>query len=206
MADYPDWVMQFKVKGTYINHVKGKYYLYAAHSERIPGTGKVKRVCDGYLGRITEKDGLIPARDKVTGDVEIFEYGRSSVIMVLCKNIHSGFKRTFKHNADFVMVAAVLSTIYGCYNNSLFAQSFLSIRFPELDLDKNTTLKQQTAIERGIRMINYTLSGFFKEQSAYAMLHLGTVYKARINGRFYLSKESGAVEMLKKNYFIKWED
>ena len=33
MADYPDWVLKLKVKGTYVNCVKGKYYLYAAHSE-----------------------------------------------------------------------------------------------------------------------------------------------------------------------------
>lgn len=30
MADYPDWVLQHKKKGTYINHQNGKYYLYAA--------------------------------------------------------------------------------------------------------------------------------------------------------------------------------
>jgi len=206
MADYPDWVMKFKEKGTYINYTNGRYYLYAAHSERVLGTDKVKRVCDGYLGRITEKDGLIPSRDKVTGNVEIFEYGRSSVILLLCKNIYSGFKRTFKHNADFIMIAAVLSAIYGFCDNSLFRQSFLSIRFPGLDLGKNTTQKQQTAIERGILMINDTLSSFFKEQSAYAMLHLGTVYKVRINGRFYLSKESGIVETLKQNLHIDWVD
>jgi hypothetical protein len=179
MADYPDWVMKFKEKGTYINYTNGRYYLYAAHSERVLGTDKVKRVCDGYLGRITEKDGLIPSRDKVTGNVEIF---------------------------DFIMIAAVLSAIYGFCDNSLFRQSFLSIRFPGLDLGKNTTQKQQTAIERGILMINDTLSSFFKEQSAYAMLHLGTVYKVRINGRFYLSKESGIVETLKQNLHIDWVD
>ncbi len=53
--------MKFKKKGTYINKVGDKYYLYAAHSERVKGTNKVKRVSDGYLGRITETDGLIPA-------------------------------------------------------------------------------------------------------------------------------------------------
>ena len=51
MADYPDWVLKHKKPGTYINVVKGKYYLYAAHSERIKGTDKVRRVSDGYLGR-----------------------------------------------------------------------------------------------------------------------------------------------------------
>ena len=62
-AEYPEWVMKHKKKGTYINRVGDKYYLYAAHSERIKGTGKVRRVSDGYLGRITEQDGLIPARN-----------------------------------------------------------------------------------------------------------------------------------------------
>ena len=44
MADYPDWVMKHKEKGTYVNFVNGKYYLYKAHSERVPGTKKVRRV------------------------------------------------------------------------------------------------------------------------------------------------------------------
>ena len=31
-ADYPDWVLTRKKKGTYITKVGDKYYLYAAHS------------------------------------------------------------------------------------------------------------------------------------------------------------------------------
>jgi len=56
---YPEWVLKHKTKGTYINCINGRYYLYGAHSERIPGTKKVKRIFDGYLGRITEEDGFI---------------------------------------------------------------------------------------------------------------------------------------------------
>ena len=81
MANYPDWVMVHKKKGTYINCVNGKYYLYAAHSERVPGTKKVRRVSDGYIGRITQEDGLIPARDKVTGEVCVYEYGLCMTIL-----------------------------------------------------------------------------------------------------------------------------
>ena len=55
---YPEWVLKHKKKGTYVNCVKGRYYLYAAHSERIHGTKKVKRIFDGYLGRITDRMGL----------------------------------------------------------------------------------------------------------------------------------------------------
>ena len=31
MADYPDWVLAHKKKGTYVNRVGDRYYLYAAH-------------------------------------------------------------------------------------------------------------------------------------------------------------------------------
>src|SRR5665647_2072924 len=120
MANYPDWVIKFKEKGTYINYVKGKYYLYAAHSERVPGTKKVKRVCDAYLGRITEEDGLIPPKDKVAGTVSVLEYGLSSLIFSICSDIHKGFRKTFTKNGDFVVVAAILTFIYGKYNDSLF--------------------------------------------------------------------------------------
>ena len=68
-ADYPDWVMKYKKKGTYINRVGDKFYLYAAHSERIKGTDKVRRVSDGYIGRITEKEGLIKSGSTLKGSV-----------------------------------------------------------------------------------------------------------------------------------------
>lgn len=64
VADYPNWVLIHKKKGTYVNKVGDKYYLYAAHSERVKDSGKIRWNCDGYLGRITVKDGLIPAKNK----------------------------------------------------------------------------------------------------------------------------------------------
>jgi len=112
MADYPDWVLAHKKKSTYVNCVKGKYYLYAAHSERIKGTDKVKRICDGYLGRITPEEGLIQPKDKVNGSVVILEYGLSSIILSLCTNIHKGMRRSFTNSGDLVMAASVLSCIY----------------------------------------------------------------------------------------------
>ena len=108
MANYPEWVMTHKKKGTYINFVKGKYYLYAAHSERVPGTKKVRRVSDGYIGRITQEDGLIPARDKVTGDVCVYEYGLCMTILDTCNTVVAGLQREFRGAADFVLVSSIL--------------------------------------------------------------------------------------------------
>lgn len=204
MADYPEWVMKHKKKGTYINHVNGKYYLYAAHSERVPGTKKVRRVSDGYLGRITEKDGFIPAKEKVLGEVIVYEYGLSTTILSICKNIYSGFKRNFKSNADFVMAAAILSVIYGNYNQDLFEQSFLSVTFPNLDLNKTPTEKQLTAINRGVLMINDTLSQKFGNDIQTVLSSFRHMYKVKINERFYLSKESITIKNLKQTYNIEW--
>lgn len=81
---YPDWVLKHKKKGTYINKVGNNYYLYAAHSEHIPGTAnKARRVCDGYLGRITEKDGFIPKKKKESP--LSLEYGLSCAIVSLVR-------------------------------------------------------------------------------------------------------------------------
>jgi len=206
MSNYPDWVIKIKEKGTFINYSNGKYYLYAAHSERVPGTSKVKRVYDEYLGRITEKDGLIPPKDKVSGDVYVLEYGLSATILFLCKDIYSGFRRSFKGRADFIMIASILSFIYGRYNEEIFKSSYLSVLISDVDFNKTPTSNQLTAIERGICMINDTLSKKFKTDKQEIMLHFQNVYKVRINNRFYVSNKSDTVNNLIKKYNIKWEE
>lgn len=205
MANYPEWVMKYKEKGTYINYVKSKYYLYAAHSERVPGTKKVKRVCDAYLGRITEEDGLISPKDKVAGTVTVLEYGLSALILSVCDNIHKGFRRTFTKNGDFVMVAAILSFIYGKYDESLYQYSYLSIRFPELDFKISSTEAQSSGIVRGFRMINDTMLHTFGEDLQDVILHFGHLYKVNINEKLYLSKESNEIKRFKQKYGLKWE-
>lgn len=205
MSNYPDWVLKHKEKGTYINCAKGKYYLYAAHSERVPGTKKVKRICDGYLGRITEKDGLIPPKDKVSGEVYVYEYGLSHTILTLCRNIHTGFKQNFKNNADFVMVSAILTFIYSDYNEMLFNQSYLSEQFSDLSLNKEPTLKQSTAIARGVLMIQDTLTKILGSDLNEIILSFKHVYKVKINNGFYLSNEPDIVQNFKEKYSIEWE-
>jgi hypothetical protein len=206
MANYPDWVIKFKEKGTYINYVKGKYYLYAAHSERVPGTKKIKRVCDAYLGRITEEDGLIPPKDKVSGTVAVLEYGLSFLILSICGNIHKGFRKTFTKNGDFVMVAAILSFIHGKYDDGLFRYSYLFVRFPELDFKIPPTEAQASGMDRGFRMIKDNMLRTFGDDLQDVLIHFGHLYKVKINGKFYLSQISDEIQILKQKYSIKWED
>ena len=202
MADYPEWVLKHKKKGTYINHVKGKYYLYAAHSQRIKGTNKVKRIFDGYLGRITKEDGLIPPKDKVQTSVIVMEYGLSSAILHICKNIHTGFKKSFPKNGDFIMLASILVYLYGEFNDMLYKHSYLSVIFPEKEMERCLTKTLKTGIERGMKMIDDTMQRFFKEDLSNAKKCLSFVYMVSINSKMYLSMDTAAKELIKK-YKIK---
>jgi hypothetical protein len=206
MANYPDWVMEHKKKGTYVNCVKGKYYLYAAHSERVKGTNKVKRISDGYLGRITQEDGLIPPKEKVTGPIIVLEYGLSTTILSLCGNIHKGMRRSFTKSGDLVMVASILACIYGEFNNLVLSQTYLSYLFSDLDMDDVTTKAQNFGIERGRMMIQDTLSNYFGEDLPSVLALFPLIYKVRINGRIYQSEEPTPTKELKLKYNLKWEE
>lgn len=206
MANYPDWVLKHKKKGTYVNKVGDKYYLYAAHSERVPGTDKVKRVSDGYLGRITEKDGFIPTKAKVKGDVMVYEYGLSSTIVYLCSEIFSGLKREFKTNADYVAVVSMLNVMYGRLSISDYEGSILCINYPGTKIMKPPTDKQAFAIERTQRMIRERLNRHFGEEVVDAMKTLQHFYKVRINGKLYLSAPSSEAIEVRKRYKLLWKE
>jgi hypothetical protein len=202
---YPDWVLKHKVKGTYINCVGGKYYLYAAHSERIPGTKKVKRVSDGYLGRITEQDGLIPSKDKVLSDIMVYEYGLSCAILQLCENIYKGFKRTSPKSADHIMVSSILNVIYGSSNSISFKKSYLSVLFPSLNIEKPSIDHVLTNISRGSAMIKDYLHKLLDEKLTEIFDSLSGLYKVKVNDKWYLSKEDEQVLVIKEKYQLRWE-
>jgi hypothetical protein len=180
MADYPEWVLKHKRKGTYVNCQNGKHYLYAAHSERIPGTGKVKRVSDGYLGRITEEDGFIPAKRKLSEPVHVYEYGLSATILSLCPKVRAGLNREFRVNGDFVMAGGALLFMHGEIRQELHEASWLSMCFAGLDMRKEPTEKQRTGMERAQRMIIDTFARHFGDDYCPAIALLPLVKAVRM--------------------------
>ncbi|GHU68887.1 hypothetical protein AGMMS49983_21840 [Clostridia bacterium] len=188
MADYPEWVLAHKRKGTYINFQNGKYYLYAAHSERIPGTDKVRRVSDGYLGRITEKDGFIPTRKKLTGDVLVYEYGLSAVVIPECERIRKRMSRDFREAVGFVVVSGALSCMYGRATQEGYESSWISIRFPGLDMTKNPTKRQQAGSLRVAQMIAGILAKRFGDEYDDAILLLPLVHMVKMGSETHLAK------------------
>ena len=206
MVDYPEWVLKHKEKGTYINCVSGKYYLYKAHSERIPGTKKVKRVFDGYIGRITEEDGLIPVRDKVKDEVVVYEYGLCMTMLALCADISSGLKREFRSATDRILVAGLLTAIYGESGQEVYEWSYLSVKFPELDMAKALTDKQRIGAERCTRMVSDVMLKHFGEEKEAIVSKLSKVYMVKINGLLYCSKISSGTKVLLLKYGVDWSD
>lgn len=195
---YPDWVLQHKKKGTYVNCVKGRYYLYAAHSERVPGTKKVKRICDGYLGRITEEAGFIPVKDKVSTDILVYEYGFSCFMLEFCKEELS----VAGGDGDLIGVSILLSLLYGEYNAWIYARSYLSVLFPDISFTKSPDPVVSAQISQGVDQIRARLGTLPAEDQAVVSNELPYVYKIKLNGRWYSSKLSDTVRVFVEKYHL----
>ena len=206
MSNYPGWVLKNKSKGTYINKVGDKYYLYAAHSERIKGTNKVRRVSDGYLGRITENEGLIPPRDKVENSVITYEFGFSYAILCCTTKIHLGLRKSFVKNGDLVYVCSILQYIYGFYDNEIFKRSYLSFHFSNLIITNQFTDAQITGVERGVRMIKDNVLKYYADDFLKIKAYCSSVTLIRINKKLYRSEISESLLALSTKYSIIWED
>jgi len=195
---YPDWVLQHKKKGTYVNCVKGRYYLYAAHSERIPGTKKVKRICDGYLGRITEEEGFIPVKDKVSTDILVYEYGFSCFLLEFCKEelVESGGE------GNLIGVACLLSILYGEYSFRTFARSYMSVLFPDISFTLSPDPVVSAQIAKGIDRIRARLDTLSAEERDVVFNELPYIYKIKLNDRWYPSKLNETVRVFVEKYHI----
>jgi len=205
MADYPEWVMKHKRKGTYVNHKNGTYYLYAAHSERVPGTKKVRRVSDGYIGRITEKDGLIPARDKVSGEVAVLDCGVYAAALSLCARGIAALNREHRGAAGAVAARGLLLWANGAARAEDYAASWLSVALPGADVAKAPTPKQAADAERVARMAADAFRREFGEGEAEAAARLRRIHVAVVNGKRYAAgADAGTMEWM-ETHKIKLE-
>jgi hypothetical protein len=206
MADYPEWVLRHKKKGTYVNCQNGKYYLYAAHSERVPGTSKVRRVSDGYIGRITEDDGLIPAKRKLSEPVHVFEYGLSATILSLGDNIRMGLGREFRGATDFVMAGGALLLMHGEVRHEHYEASWLSVRLPGLDMRRVPTDKQRVGMERAQRMMADSLKKHFGDAYTAAVALLPLVKAVRMGDEAVIAGMPDGVKEFLWQQGLKFEE
>lgn len=84
MSRYPDWVNQFKRKGTSVKKVGDSYYLYSNTSKYVRGK-KYPQPVQSFIGVITPEGVVETHRKKVAlTDIEVYEYGFSTAILSLC--------------------------------------------------------------------------------------------------------------------------
>lgn len=205
-ADYPDWVMKYKKKGTYINRVGDKYYLYAAHSERIKGTDKIRRVSDGYIGRITKEDGLIPSKSRIKSIPVSMEIGLSRIIIPISEKLILSMRKSFPKYGDYVFSRAVLLYIYGTYSDELYFQSYLSVFFDGAESPDQVTKTHISEIDRCSRMIFDVMKKEYGEDLELITKLFMHVRLVRIDDSYYLSGITDEIMKLSEKYSISWED
>jgi hypothetical protein len=157
-----------------------------------------------FLGT-SQQDGLIPARDKVTGEVCVYEYGLCMTILETCDAIATGFRREFRRATDFVLVSSILREAYGKCDRETFEGSYLSVKYPAANIGKAPTDKQRTGIERGRRMIQDMMSRRFGEGLPEARDRLSKIYMVKVNGQFYRSRMSDGTTGWLKTHEIRLE-
>ena len=81
---YPEWVQQYRERGTTIKKRGDSYYLYKRTSRRVPGK-KYPQPVDTFIGVIT-RDGVVASEKKKVSltDIEVYEYGFSRALWELC--------------------------------------------------------------------------------------------------------------------------
>jgi len=152
---FPDWVERFRTKGTAINCINGRYYLYQVHSERIKGTAKVRKITDRYLGRIT-KDGLIPPKNKIVGEILIKEYGIYAFLLSLNAITIKRIILDFPNDYPSIITIALVRLVHNNYNQLLYDNSYLSIVYPNVNISTLNDTALLT-IDRLMRMIHSSL-------------------------------------------------
>ena len=201
MTNYPDWVLKHKRKGTYINRVKDKYYLYAAHSERVPGTGKIRRVSDGYIGRITEEEGLILSKPKIKGSIKVLEYGREAVIFQLCYRFMESHAGMSEDAAKRLFSAGILTYLHGRVDEYLYKKSWLFLHFPGLQFSPVPS----SEVGRMVLKITGVLQDHFGEELEQVLLLCGRLYQVQANQSWHISEEDEPLRLIRERYGLTWE-
>ena len=77
---YPEWVQQYRTKGTTVKKVGNNFYLYKRTSKRVAGK-KYPQPVDTYIGIITP-DGIVERKKQqlATTSIKVKEYGFSKAV------------------------------------------------------------------------------------------------------------------------------
>lgn len=195
MANYPEWALKYKKKGYYLNKYKEHYRLYKGHCEYKDG--KAVRIVDYYCGTITEKDGLIPSKGLIKGEIKVYEYGFYYFLYLLFTNIYKGQNKMHKNYADTIMVNSIINVFNVPICNLDYTS--LSLLYPEF----NENYLNIDIVQNETKRVSLMISNEFNSKCL--MIDnikeiLSTLHLLFINKRYQLSECDNKVYEI-YNYF-----
>ncbi len=102
---YPDWVQEYRIKGTTVKKKGEIYYLYKRTSRRVPGK-KYPQPVDTYIGVITPEGVVKSDKKKVTlTDATVKEFGFSRAVEILCpQSWKEPLGKEWRNVLDFILL------------------------------------------------------------------------------------------------------
>jgi len=191
---YPEFVKQFKPKGTIVKKVNEKFIVYKATSKRVPGKSYPVQVISDRIGTI-DKFGFHP-NETMTLDLnnfELFEYGFTDYLLLFedqyvilnSKITRKEAKKVYRSYIVYLSPNSYLANqdIYSIsdieikFHFSVSQQVLSILRFLELkNLDKLEPLKHVIAIKSG----NITAKPKLKPSQIELLKDLGVYEKFKV--------------------------
>ncbi len=102
---YPNWVQEYRTKGTTVKKKGETYYLYKRTSRRVPGK-KYPQPVDTYIGVITPEGVVKSDKKKVTlTDAAVKEFGFSRAVEILCpQSWKEPLGKEWRNVLDFILL------------------------------------------------------------------------------------------------------
>jgi len=107
----PDWVKNFKKKGTEIKKIGCNFYLYEVKSVWDSRLGRARKVTGKYLGVITPQGLIKPKHQRLEDsikDITVKEFGASFTLSTLCSDIVETVKRHFPYEGKELLVFSAM--------------------------------------------------------------------------------------------------
>ena len=109
---YPEWVREYRTRGTTVKKKGDSFYLYKRTSKRVPGK-KYPQPVDTYIGIITPEGVIRTGNKKVSlTEVEVWEYGYSKAMQLLCPD---DWKRAFGDDWEDILRIIITQESPGSY-------------------------------------------------------------------------------------------
>lgn len=147
MRKYPDYIKNFKPKGTIVKKVRDVYYVYKATSKRVPDKSYPVQVIEGLVGKIDENGFHKSFNTLVDSEVvTVREYGFTNYLLL--------FEKNFLFDSSHHRKKSEISSIYRSIIVYLSSNSYLTEESEEPIYDINELVgKYKISITKQINAI-----------------------------------------------------